>query len=551
MRLKEIETRLAEIKEELNTRAAELTDEEITKLETEVTDLQEERTALLTAAEKRKKLLERIAAGEPTGGAGADTTLLRNFKGAGGAGAGEPEDKYDTTAYRKAFMNYVCRGVAIPAEYRAAETTTTADSGAVIPTTIMNEIIQKLESYGSIYAKVRKINVQGGVSIPIADLKPTAHWITEAKSSDDQKASAKNSVTFNYYGLECKISQSILANVVTLKMFTDLFVPMATEAMVKAIEIAIFNGTGEGQPLGVLKDSRVTAVITLTPEEYASWNGWHKVRGTQLKIGNDIAYANYIEDKIVNEDYSPAAVLGELKAQGKEGDFSVTVCVTTLYSYIDKGIFLKLSNKNLPVKKNKKRNYKKVQRQQKRAAAGESIDKRPKEIDTREEFGNWEMDSVLGQRGKSKNTLLVLTERKTRNEIIFKLPDHTDEAVVAALDRLERKWGADMFKRVFKTITVDNGSEFADAEGLQRSIINEGEKRTKVYYCHPYSSWERGTNEVTNKMIRRKIPKGTNFDDRTEEEVESIENWINGYPRKIHGYHSAGELFEEEVKQLA
>ena len=162
-----------------------------------------------------------------------------------------------------------------------------------------------------------------------------------------------------------------------------------------------------------------------------------------------------------------------------------------------------------------------------------------------------EMDSVLGKRGKSKNTLLVLTERKTRNEIIFKLPDHTDEAVVAALDRLERKWGADMFKRVFKTITVDNGSEFADAEGLQRSIINEGEKRTKVYYCHPYSSWERGTNEVTNKMIRRKIPKGTNFDDRTEEEVESIENWINGYPRKIHGYHSAGELFEEEVKQLA
>ena len=88
MRLKEIETRLAEIKEELNTRAAELTDEEITKLETEVTDLQEERTALLTAAEKRKKLLERIAAGEPTGGAGADTTLLRNFKGAGGARRG-------------------------------------------------------------------------------------------------------------------------------------------------------------------------------------------------------------------------------------------------------------------------------------------------------------------------------------------------------------------------------------------------------------------------------------------------------------------------------
>ena len=246
-----------------------------------------------------------------------------------------------------------------------------------------------------------------------------------------------------------------------------------------------------------------------------------KVRGTQLKIGNDIAYANYIEDKIVNEDYSPAAVLGELKAQGREGEFDTTVCVATLYSYIDKGIFLKLTNKDLPVKKNKKRKYKKVCKQQKRAAAGDSIEKRPEEIGQREEFGHWEMDSVIGKRGVSKNVLLVLTERKTRDEIIFKLPDHTDEAVIAALDRLER------------------------------SILEEGKKRTHLYYCHPYSSWERGTNEVTNKMVRRKVPKGTNFDDKTDEEIEQIESWINGYPRRIHGYRSAGELFTEELEKLA
>ena len=276
-----------------------------------------------------------------------------------------------------------------------------------------------------------------------------------------------------------------------------------------------------------------------------------KVRGTQLKIGNDIAYANYIEDKIVNEDYSPAAVLGELKAQGREGEFNTTVCVATLYSYIDKGVFLKLTNKDLPVKKNKKRGYKKVRKQQARAAAGDSIEKRPEEIDQREEFGHWEMDSVIGKRGISKNVLLVLTERKTRDEIIFKLPDHTDEAVVAALDRLERRYGADMFKQIFKTITVDNGSEFADVNGLERSILEEGEKRTHLYYCHPYSSWERGTNEVTNKMVRRKVPKGTNFDDKTDEEIEEIENWINGYPRRIHGYRSAGELFTEELEKLA
>lgn len=274
-----------------------------------------------------------------------------------------------------------------------------------------------------------------------------------------------------------------------------------------------------------------------------------KSKGGVLKIGNDIKLANYIEDKIINEDYSPAAVLGELKAQGKEGDFKVTICVTTLYSYIDKGIFLKLTNKHLPVKKNKKRDYKKVKRQQARAAAGESIEKRPEEIDTREEFGNWEMDTVKGKRGKSKNSLLVLTERKTRDEIIFKLPAHTAEAVVEAVDRLERKWGA-MFKEVFKTITVDNGSEFAYCEELERSILNKGEKRTKLYYCHPYSSWERGTNEVTNKMVRRKIPKGTNFDNKTDEEIAAIENWVNDYPRRIHGYHSARELFEKEIRNI-
>lgn len=330
-----------------------------------------------------------------------------------------------------------------------------------------------------------------------------------------------------------------------------------TKAGIKVVDIAaqlgvhrstIYNELKRGQYLH--RNSDYTEEMRYSPDiaqERCEEN--LKVRGTQLKIGNDIDFANYIEDKIVNEDYSPAAVLGELKAQGREGEFKTSICVTTLYSYIDKGIFLKLTNKNLPVKKNEKRTYKKVKKQQARANAGTSIEKRPDDVDKREEFGHWEMDSVIGQRGKSKNTLLTLTERKTRDEIIFKLPDHTAEAVVAAVDRLERKWG-ELFKQVFKSITVDNGSEFAYCEELERSVLGEG-KRTKLYYCHPYSSWERGTNEVTNKMVRRKVPKGTNFDNKTDEEIAEIEDWINKYPRKIHGYHSAGELFEEEIKKLA
>lgn len=273
-----------------------------------------------------------------------------------------------------------------------------------------------------------------------------------------------------------------------------------------------------------------------------------RVRGTQLKIGNDLEYAQYLEDKIVNEDYSPSAVLGELKAQGKEGEFKTTICTTTLYNYIDKGIFLNLTNKNLPVKKKTKRKYHKVQRQQARANAGTSIEKRPDEIDERQEFGHWEMDSVIGKRGKSKNALIVLSERKTRHEIMFKVKDHSASEVVKRLDLLERKWGA-LFPQVFKSITVDNGSEFAFCEEMEKSADGES-KRTSLYYCHPYSSWERGTNENTNKMVRRKVPKGSNFDDKTDAEIQEIEDWINSYPRKILNYHASKELFEAEIEAL-
>lgn len=273
-----------------------------------------------------------------------------------------------------------------------------------------------------------------------------------------------------------------------------------------------------------------------------------KSKGGDLKIGKDIKLANYIENKILTENYSPAAVLGEIRSNKEEYDFKTSICTTTLYSYIDKGIFLRLTNKDLPVKKNKKRSYHKVRRHQARANAGESIEKRPEKVDKRREFGHWEMDSVIGKRGKSKNSLLVLTERKTRDELIYKLPDHSAGAVVAALDRLERKWGP-LFKQVFKTITVDNGSEFSDCEGMERSIFGKG-KRTKVYYCHPYSSYERGSNEVANKMIRRHIPKGTDLDSKTDNEIQKIENWMNRYPRRIHGYRSAEEMFNLELEKI-
>lgn len=269
-------------------------------------------------------------------------------------------------------------------------------------------------------------------------------------------------------------------------------------------------------------------------------------KGRALKIGNDRELAEYIEDKIVNDRFSPEAALADVERSGIK--FKTTISLRTLYRYIDNGIFLKLTNKDLPIKSKKKKHNKKVQ-VQKRASAGESIENRPEEAKDREIFGHWEMDTVKGKRGVTKSCMLVLTERKTRDEIIIKMKDQGAASVVEALDRLERKYG-DMFYKIFRSITVDNGVEFADYEGLERSVLKEG-KRTFVFYCHPYSSWERGTNENNNRLIRRHIPKGVDFEDATDAEIAYIEEWINNYPRGIFDYKTSAELFEEEIRKLA
>lgn len=275
------------------------------------------------------------------------------------------------------------------------------------------------------------------------------------------------------------------------------------------------------------------------------WNAQGK--GRNIKIGNDRPLAEYIEGKIIEDKYSPEAALAAAAESGIE--FTTSISVRTLYRYIDKGIFLKLTNKDLPVKGKRKKHNKRV-RVQKRAAAGESIENRPDEVKDREIFGHWEMDTVKGKQGVTKSCMLVLTERKTRDEIIVKLPDQKAASVVEAIDRLERKWG-DMFTKVFRSITVDNGVEFSDYEGLERSVLHEGEKRTFAFYCHPYSSWERGSNENNNRLIRRHIPKGEDFDEKQDRDIEYIENWINNYPRGIFGFKTSAQLFEEEIRKLA
>jgi len=262
-------------------------------------------------------------------------------------------------------------------------------------------------------------------------------------------------------------------------------------------------------------------------------------KGPDLKIGKDHKLAKHIEKKIIKEKYSPDAVIGEIKI--KRLKFETSICTKTLYNYIDQGVFANITNKDLPVKKNgKKGTYRRVKIAHKNLK-GTSIEERPAEVEKREEYGHWEMDCVEGKKGKSKAALLVLSERKHREQIIYKMLDMTQESVIKALDTLERRHGKH-FKEKFKTITVDNGSEFLNFKEMERSSLTSGKQRTKIYYAHPYSSWERGTNENSNKLIRRFIPKGSDIGKVSKKEIKYIEEWMNNYPRRILGYKSANDL---------
>jgi IS30 family transposase len=287
-------------------------------------------------------------------------------------------------------------------------------------------------------------------------------------------------------------------------------------------------------------------------------------RGRSLKIGAKDNLVSFIERKIKHEKYSPLAVVLEynkMSEKSKNGieslpvsyrglydfekqGFADMVCFKTIYNYLDKGLFENISNGDLPVKKEDKRKKK----SKKRSVAlknlkGDSISNRPKKADDRSQYGHWEVDTVYGAVDFGKSCLLVLTERKFREEILVKIPDRKSESVVNALDLMERNMGLTRFRKKFKSFTLDNGVEFLDIEGIENSKVGKG-KRVKTYFCHPYSSWERGSNENANRLVRRFFPKGTDFGKVTNSQVKMVEVWINNYPRKQFGGLSSKEAKE-------
>ena len=250
-------------------------------------------------------------------------------------------------------------------------------------------------------------------------------------------------------------------------------------------------------------------------------------------------FINYTVDKIKNDSWSPDACVGEAILNGRFKRSQI-VCTKTLYNYIDLGL-LDIKNTDLPIKL--RRNTKPTRVKKHKKNLGTSIAERPIDINSRTEFGHWEIDTVIGEKSKNDSVLLTILERKTRYAIVLDIVAKTANAVTDALIRVRSLFG-EQFSQVFKTITGDNGSEFADLSTI------ESETDTKVYFTHPYSSFEKGTNERHNGLIRRFIPKGKRIADYSSDDIAFIEEWMNTLPRRILNYKTPEELFEMYLDQI-
>lgn len=268
-----------------------------------------------------------------------------------------------------------------------------------------------------------------------------------------------------------------------------------------------------------------------------------KKAGRKCKL--DRALKQFIEDKILEEKWSPEEVAGYIKVNNI--CFNIQPSFQLIYYWIDKKK-LNISPSDLvhKAKLEKKENKEQIHKLPKHKE--KSIHNRPEEINQNKEFGHWELDCVEGSKD-SKKTYMTILERLTKKYIVIEMETHTQESIKKAIDNLEIKYG-EKFLKIFKSMTTDNGHEFLDYDKIETSYFNKSTKRTEVYYTDPYSSWQKGMNENCNGILRRFIPKGTDLNKITKEKLEKILNKINGKPRKILGFVPADKRFEEELRNI-
>lgn len=240
-------------------------------------------------------------------------------------------------------------------------------------------------------------------------------------------------------------------------------------------------------------------------------------------------WSEELEERLINRlemTWSPEQIAG------REG----LVSFKTIYRWIDSGKILKGDRSLLRQKGKRQRPYEK----RGRFTVGTPISKRPKDVQSRETVGHWELDTMVSSRGKSKGCLATFAERKTRFYLARKIPNRTADSMEQAIKEVVKEYPKD----VFKSSTTDRGKEFSCYKKIEKDL------QIDVYFADPYSSWQRGTNENSNGLLREFFPKKTDLAAISEDELQRAIDLINHRPRKILGWKTPHEAFWEEVSQL-
>lgn len=267
-------------------------------------------------------------------------------------------------------------------------------------------------------------------------------------------------------------------------------------------------------------------------------------KGPMVKLKSHSVAVEFIRCHIVIKKWSPEVIAARMKQKGMPD----ALCAKSIYNYIDQGWIPGVANETLWEKRTRRKRARKTlfRKPKKCPKRRKGIEERPEEVENRATFGHWEIDLVVGGKGAGKAALMTLVERKTRKMLIRKLKDRSQSSVLGALRSMESAMGAGAFRTVFKSITADNGTEFLDVESMEKSAFSK-KMRTQMFYAHPYSSWERGSNENGNRLIRRFITKGADIADFSRRQIKRIQDWINNYPRKILKFKTAEEMFIQEL----
>lgn len=250
------------------------------------------------------------------------------------------------------------------------------------------------------------------------------------------------------------------------------------------------------------------------------------------KVDDCHNFISWVTQQIRDHKWSLDACCGYAKRHNLFAP-SERVCSRTLYNMVWKGC-ISIQPTELP--EALKRKAKRSHERENKKHYGTSISERPEIASLRIEAGHWEGDTVVGKRAGKESVVLSLLEKKTENYLAFRIPGKTSEAVMNLMDKLHDEYG-ERFFQVFKTITVDNGSEFADFAQVEQW-------GTSVFFAHPYTSWERPQNERHNGLFRAFVPKGVSIENFTDEDILAAADELNGRPRKKLGYCTPEELFE-------